>query len=125
MRGIIEGVNGMNWRAGLVRFGIALSSLYIIGSSVFLFTEHRASTNSLAYSAWNSRNDVGWQVVGQKSWCFDCRVEGTLPEKEDYGIELIRSKVTCKLLIIPVILLYVIPLAVVWIVIPLCMMSLR
>lgn len=112
-----------NRRKGWVRIGIVASVLWLASSSVIVVIDLRTTSDRLTHDIFQMRYNKGeWEIdhwrSGGYGGYFKCSMTDKEPESDDYSIEFIKSKMDCKPLVYPFAILYLTPLLVIWLLVP-------
>ena len=108
---------------GWLRIGIVLSVMWCISFSVYALLRYRHFADECVVHMWETRNEGTWRVVGLEDHLFKCSLKDDLPEGGNYGTELIKSKTTCSVKMLPCLLWMSGPIIAAWLLIPVLVWS--
>ena len=98
------------WR----RLGVVISAIWIVAGGGYVAVQWHGETEAMASSAWDTRNNGDWAVVGQESFFFRCTSK-SVPKPADAYLPFLRqAEPTCKPKLLQVACLLLLPIVLAW-----------
>lgn len=103
---------------GWLRLGLIISFMWLLGATGIISLLHNRETNDFNSTAWGTRNNGEWAVVGKESFLSACKAKSTSQPIETLQDFQRLAEPECNVRLDHAAIILIAPMGIAWLLIP-------